>query len=284
MRVLHISNHSVDRCGVALFGRQCSAALRAEGVEVVDWDATYSVLHAREECGQPSYLPASLDGFDIIHLNWQPATINHYHPTMFPLGHHRYSVFLHDLPPWSTCPFEDRMQVKFALEPYPGAVEIPPPAPDYKPSSPMNQQVTIGRTNIRHDGRQALWELCGENGWIFNDSGGDWLSEEEEVERLARSWVNVVWYTEHRSRGSAAMIAAAARRPLLLSGSARFSHLWPYRDEYYTAPIDQLAVSLEAIVEEVSRGLETIPHRIPEAFGWRAAARTMRATWEAACV
>jgi len=284
VRVLHISNHSVDRCGVALFGRQCSAALRAEGVEVDDWDATYSPLHAREERGEPSYLPASLASYDVVHLNWQPATINHYHPVMFPLGQ-LYSVFLHDLPPWSSCPFEDRMQVKFALEPYPGAVEIPPPAPDYLPISTPNEQVTIGRTNIREAGKAELADICFRHDWIFNDSDPRvWLDEGAEVERLAMSWVNVVWYDEHRSRGSAAMVAAAARRPLLLSESQRFAHLLPFRDELYIAPIDKLEVSLHAIVEEVRRGLETVPDRILDVFGWRAAARTMIKTWEAAGV
>jgi len=284
MKILHISNHSVDRCGVALFGRQCSAALRAEGVEVDDWDATYSPLHAREERGEPSYLPASLAAYDVVHLNWQPSTINHYHPVMFPLGQ-LYSVFLHDLPPWSSCPFEERMQVKFALEPYPGAVEIPPPAPDFCPFVQMCPQVTIGRTNIREAGKHELGTICFKHDWIFNDSNPHhWLSEEEEVERLARSWVNVVWYDEHRSRGSAAMVAAAARRPLLLSYSERFSHLLPYQAEFYQATLGQLESTLLWVIDEVRRGQARVPSFIPEVFGWRRAARTMIKTWEAARV
>lgn len=293
MRILHISNHSVDRCGVALFGRQCSAALRAEGADVTDWDGYYPTVHDREERGQPSYLPDNLSSYDVVHLNWQPSTINHYHPALFPPtdfpgrlpGYTSpiYSVFLHDLPPWSTCLFEDRMHVKFALEPYNGAVVIPPPAPDYHPSSPVATKVTIGRTNIREAGRGELAAICARHGWILNDSDPDhWLSEGEEVERLARSWVNVVWYEENRSRGSAAMVAAAARRPLLISESTRFAHLWNHAEELYISPLQFLDVRLPLIVAEVEQGTARVPDQIPEIFGWRRAARRMIAVWEAA--
>lgn len=284
MRVLHISNHSAGRCGVALFGLQCSDALRAEGVDVVDWDGHYPPLHAREEQGVPSYLPDRPSDFDVIHLNWQPATLNHYQSGMFPPGP-LYSVFLHDLPPWSTCTFEDRMHVKFALEPYEGATEIPPPGPDYKPTQDMAETVTIGRSNIREAGRDELAAICAKHGWVFNDSRPEWLSETEEVERLATSWVNVVWYNENRSRGSAAMMCAAARRPLLLSDeSQRFAHLKPYADELYFRPLHTLEASLVEIVNDVRRGhgREKRPTRVVDAFSWRAAARTMIATWEQA--
>jgi hypothetical protein len=286
MRILHISNHSVDRCGVALFGRQCSAALRAEGAEVVDWDGYYPTVYAKEQTKEPSYLPADVSTYDVVHLNWQPATLNHYHPSLFPpirSPRPLTSIFLHDLPPWSTCVIADRMQVTFALEAYPGAIEIPPPSPDYRPTSAPASAVTIGRTNIRDAGREALAAICARYGWIFNDSDPDhWLSEHDEVERLARSWVNVVWYDEHRSRGSAAMVAAAARRPLLLSTSHRFSHLWPYAHELYLRSLDDLGASLRAIVSEVRRGVAKVPNQIPDVFGWRRAARQMLAAWEVA--
>jgi hypothetical protein len=292
VKILHISNHSVDRCGVALFGRQCSAALRAEGAEVVDWDGYYPTIYAKERRHEPSYLPPDVSTYDVVHLNWQPGTLNHYHPALFPRFQWPtsvpgwtgpiYSIFLHDLPPWSTCLVEDRMHVKFALEPYEGAVVIPPPAPDYVPSSPVATKITIGRTNIRDAGRSELAEICAHQGWILNDSNPDhWLSEAGEVERLARSWVNVVWYAEHRSRGSAAMVAAAARRPLLLSESERFAHLWPYANEFYVTPVWNLEGRLLAIVTAVSEGVAKVPVEIPIVFGWRRAARRMIAAWEA---
>jgi hypothetical protein len=290
MRILHISNHSVDRCGVALFGRQCSAALRAEGAEVVDWDGYYPTIYAKEQQQAPSYLPADVSTYDVVHLNWQPGTLNHYYPALFPPAQLPrrtvpiYSVFLHDLPPWSSCLFEGQMHVKFTLEPYDaGTVEIPPPAPDYVPSSPVAPTVTIGRTNIRDAGRSELTEICARQGWILNDSDPDhWLPEAEEVERLARSWVNVVWYAEHRSRGSAAMVAAAARRPLLLSESERFAHLRPYANELYITPVWNLEGRLLAIVSAVESGVAKVPMEIPIVFGWRRAARRMIAAWEVA--
>jgi hypothetical protein len=174
------------------------------------------------------------------------------------------------------------MQVKFALEPYPGATEIPPPAPDYRPTTPRAEQVTIGRSNIREAGRPELRAICAAHGWDFNDSA-DWLSEDAEVERLARSWVNVVWYTESRSRGSAAMMAAASRRPLLLNReSGRFWHLAPYADEIYFRPLKDLEQALVEIVEDVSWGQAKRPERVVADFSWRKAARTMIAVWKAA--
>jgi len=284
MRVLHISNHSSGRCGVSLFGLQCSAALRAEGIDVVDWDGHYPPLHAREEQGLPSYLPNELHTYDVIHLNWQPATLNHYQSGMFPAGIH-HSVFLHDLPPWSTCVFLDRMNTRFALEPFEGATEIPPPAPDYRSSVQRASAVTIGRSNIREAGRDQLADICRRYGWDFNDSSPEWLTEEQEVDRLAKSWVNVVWYTENRSRGSAAMVCAAAGRPLLLnSESQRFGHLHTYSDVVYYRRLDQLEDALIEIVEQVSLGLATVPTRMADDFSWRKAAKKMIATWRSAGV
>lgn len=279
MRVLHVSNHSAPRCGVQFFGQQCSAALRAEGVDVVDWDGYYPAVHAREEQRQPSYLPDDLFSYDVIHFNWQPGTLGHYLPDMLPPGL-PYSVFLHDLPPWSTCLILDRMRTVFALEDFPGAVEIPPPAPDYRPAVQRAPEVTIGRSNIRDAGREELAAICARHGWVLNDVSPTWLTEAEEVDRLARSWVNVVWYTENRSRGSAAMMCAAAGRPLLLNEeSTRFGHLRRF-PELYFRPLHALETALLDLVSAVSADVAQHPTAVADAHSWRCAARTMITAWE----
>ncbi len=69
MRVLFVSNHEQERCGIAEYGRLHADALEANGIEVVRWSALY-----------PKYLPPDAEEYDVVHLNWHPGTINHILP------------------------------------------------------------------------------------------------------------------------------------------------------------------------------------------------------------
>src|SRR4051812_16343580 len=80
--VLFVTNSATQRCGVRIYGELWMNALRATGVEIIEWDGTYSTIY-----GRGSYLPSRAElealGVNLIHLNWDPQAINHYIPEHF---------------------------------------------------------------------------------------------------------------------------------------------------------------------------------------------------------
>lgn len=289
MRVLHISNFSTVRCGVAEFGRQLSAAARAAGVDLTDWDGSYP------ECYRRGYFPEDVYRYDLIHFNWQPGTLNHYQPEvcldLFPT--HTLSGLLHDLPPWSTWTMTEYLDVKAALEPYQDYVVIPPPC--LPPRRPVHLSLapTIGRTGIGSEGEATLVDICRRHRWGLSTSPDVWQSNEAELDRLARCWVNVVWYDTNRSRSSSASVVASARRPTILSTSSRFDHLKPWADEFYWIDVADPALLEEQLVELVKRiggltidgqiPLVRVPDRSVQALQWDRLITPLISAWEAAC-
>lgn len=246
MKILFISNLSTERCGVKEYGLHMAAAIRRAGHEVVEWDGTYSSVYHH------GYLPAALvtAGYDLVHLNWDPQAINHYLPQHFNGTYYEaqptrgsgcppLSLFLHDVPPNSTCPVYDIARWRFGFEPYQDVQVVPeaiPPTPTDLPEPPTSPpgHYVVGVTGIRSDpGMEMVRNVCQKAGWEFNAplwwTGGPWLSAEDEIRRLARSHVNVCWYhASFRGKSMAANYCCAARRPLVLSGSSMFSALWPW--------------------------------------------------------
>lgn len=302
MRVLFVSGFSTPRCGEAVFGALMADALEEAGVEVVRWDGAYPALYARQQLGL-GYLPYEAEYFDLIHLNWGPANMGHFLPEHFPAGV-PLSLFLHDVPPNSTCSLWDRAALRMAYERAPGVVVVPHAIPAW---TPLPQEVLqpphysgrmLGVTGIRDDPGFALVRgVAFENGWAVLEppwwSGGPWLSVEEEIGRLSTCQLNVCWYhTSGRGKSMAASFCLASRRPLLLSGSSMFSHLWPYEDEIHIVRHTHegsgggvsrsYAGSLGPILETLLSGqaVKREPKRVLEEMSWRRRALEIKALWE----
>lgn len=286
MRILHVSNHSAPRCGIQNFGYQVTTALRRAGAEVTDWDGSYQAIYEKP------YLPPDAADYDVIHVNWHPVTINHYHADHFPSGP-VLSVYLNDLPPWSSCPFGDQAAVRFAPEPHPGCAVLPYPIADWIDDLPEPPaEFTVGWSGVRGDGADLLRKVCDLCGYATNAPDGVWRSFEDEVRRQARSTINVLWYHEARGISGGASQAAAAKRPIVLNGSRMFQHFWPYADEVHrfphrdapTAwrPDQRLDVVLKVMQDHWRHGQLRQPTRILTDLGWTRAADRMLSVWEAA--
>lgn len=293
MKILFINNVTTERCGVRAFGEQMVKALERAGDVVTVWDGTYTTVT------QFGYLPPDLDRFDLIHLNWDPQAINHYLPEHF-AGGPPLSLFLHDVPPNSTCPVYDVARWTFAHEPCKGTIVIPhavPPTPRALP--PVREGISIGVTGIRSDpGMAKVQALCEQRGWRVNlpawhTDGGSWLSTDDEIRRLARNTLNVCWYqTTGRGKSMAAMFCCAARRPLVLSGSSMFSALWPYEEEIYFPQFFCLPdyhereweTELEGLIAGVLHDLDLaeaqIPDRVCDELAWDRVITAVRGRWE----
>lgn len=282
MRVLFITNSSTERCGVRVYGELWMEALRGAGVEIDEWDGTYE--HARRY----GYLPTGVEAWDLVHLNWDPQTINHYLPEHF-AGAPPLSVFLHDVPPNSTCPVAGVAKLVMAHEPGEGISVIDHAVPDYRGMlylpAPGGLPV-IGLTGIRRDaGVEQARELCKRRGWVFSEppwwNGGPWLSTKEEIARLSACDVNVNWYhATGRGKSMSAMMGVAARRPLVLSPSTMFSALWGYRDEI-TFGGDLSDAELEDCIDEALSCIR-IPKNARVEQSWAVRAEQIKALWEGA--
>lgn len=284
MKILFVTNASMERCGVRLYGAQMIDALRGAGIEVQIWDGGY------EHCRQEDYLPRGVPDYDLIHFNWDPQAINHYLPQHF-AGYPPLSLFLHDVPPNSTCPVQGEARWLFSFEPTPGSIVLPEAVPTTPAdlSMPPSDHIRIGVSGIRNDaGFLQVREVCTAHGWETSEprwwSGGPWLSLEDEIRRLAACHVNVCWYhTSGRGKSMAAMICCAARRPLLLSNSTMFSALWPYRDEItigrdYKALEDLLEACVEDAKDEAELG--AVPDRVCRELAWSEVIKPVIAAWK----
>jgi hypothetical protein len=235
MKVLFITNSATQKCGVRVYGELWMDALRTAGVEIDEWDGTYPSIMARGG----EYLPETVDEYDLVHLNWDPQAINHYIPEHFASVFDRQlpplSIFLHDVPPNSTCPVAPCADLLLAHEPGEGIVVIDHAVPDYRPTNTVPYETfTVGTSGIRNDpGVELVQQVCDRNGWWHSRSGEGrgWRTTEGEIARLAQCHVNVCWYaTSGRGKSMAAMLMVAAQRPLVLSNSTMFSALTQHPD------------------------------------------------------
>lgn len=282
LKVLFISNFSMMRCGVRMYGDLWVQALRDAGVQVDKWDGTYDRVRAQ------NYLPLDAAEYDLVHLNWDPQTINHFLPEHFS-GVRRLSLFLHDVPPNSTCPVAGIATLKMAMELGEGITVIDHAVPVLEvPAFTPSPVPVIGTCGIRADaGVHEVEELCRRRGWIFNGPSRGWLTTEDEIRRLGMSDVNVCWYhTSGRGKSMGAMFCVAARRPLVLSDSTMFSNLWPYKDEVYFGDPARCAYGLDVaeLERQVEEALEEkrVPERARVELSWTRRAEEIKALWERA--
>lgn len=290
IHVLFVTNSATERCGVRIYGELWMDALRRAGVEITEWDGTYQSILARGG----AYLPVRLDRFDLIHFNWDPQAINHYLPEHFP-AEIPLSVFLHDVPPNSTCPVAGRANLLMAHEPGEGITVIDHAVPTYRSLVGVAPGVIrVGTSGIRDDPGVALVEaVCKQEGWVHSRAGskGRWLTTAEEIDRLAANTVNVCWYqTSGRGKSMAAMFMVAAERPVVLSGSTMFSNLWPYATELLlwahthddqhqpTADYQDLAILRDLIT--CAAGAPVNPWKAGVGLSWARRAGEIKGLWE----
>ena len=253
MRILHVTAQSPLRCGIRNFGEQLTTALRRAGAEVDEWDANYSTIHRREEAQDPlgTYLPKDASTYDVVHVNWHPITTNTYNPEHFDqIGNVLLSVYLHDLPPWSSCPFVHKADARITSEPDPlSTLELIYPVVDWVEDLPnLDPAFTVGWTGIRGDGLVELEKICAARGWKLNLGNPNvWLSLEDEIRRLARSTVNVCWYKEDRGRSGAASTCLASGRPLIVNDSPMLAHFVGYHQVVRGGCLDQTLSTLNKI-------------------------------------
>lgn len=284
MRILYITNRSSQHCGVKAYGEEWVASLRRLGLTVDVWDGTYSAVKAVDR-----WIPENAADYDVIHFNWDPQTINHYLPQHFDGFEDRLSLFLHDVPPHSTCPVQGVARWVWGFEPGAGIQVIPhavPPTPDHLPK-PDPDQTTIGISGVRRDpGHGQVAELCRAHGWVLNapqwwaDSGSLWLSNADEIRRLARSDVNVCWYhTSGRGKSMAAMFCVAAGRPLVLSHSTMFSCLQPYGVKDGIHHIEAIEIGALDQAIQAALGSKGIAPRVAHDLGWDQVLQPVVAAW-----
>lgn len=315
MRVLFISPFCVERCGEAEFGRIWCRELRKVGVDVVEWDGCWPTVYNRGKGHQ--YMPDDIEkpgAYDLVHVNWGPANLGHYQPQHFP-PHLPLSLYLCDIPPWSTTALHPLADVVFASEYVPGAVDLQHAAQPYegpflepevfrkrvtvRGSSAREQEVVIGLGGgIRGDsGPGALIALAEKRGWRVSHPGegspSGWLPTDEEIARLASCTFNACWYANTgRGVSMGATFLLAAQRPMLLSSSSMFRYLWPFEDEIYISHSggedEKLEWWCDTILAGIARGEEKRPGRtyggrsVLEELSWARMARRIKAEWEGA--
>jgi hypothetical protein len=294
MRVLFITNTGSTRCGVKAFGEEWVASLRRLGVEVDVWDGTYTAVKAADR-----WIPENAASYDVIHFNWDPQTINHYLPQHFDGLEEKLSLFLHDVPPNSTCPVHGIARWVWGFEPGDRIQVLPepvPPAPEDLPA-PIRDPITIGVSGVRQDpGHFEVGALCKSRGWALNAPGwwtgptaadlqaGAWLTNADEIRRLARSTVNVCWYhTSGRGKSMAAMFCVAAGRPLVLSPSTMFSALADYgsRQGIFHSPSTTI-LALDRLLDQALQSGPPIAALVQRDLGWDHVLQPVLTAWRRA--
>lgn len=261
---------------------QTVTALQRAGHAVLGYDGTYSLVYARREACQESFLPPDYNSFDVIHVIWHPATFNHYAGAPWDSVTALKSVW--NGCPAASCPFNHQMDVKWGvLGREEGHRQIWYPIPDWVEDLPApNGEFTVGYSGVRGDGLGLLTQICTDRGYKTNFSHPDiWLSQEDEIKRLARSTVNVCWYGGHDDRSGSAMVCLASKRPLLVNrASPMFTHLYPYPDEVML--VDDLDTGLLGLsVLHMTTGDLTLkfPKQLLDDLSWTAAVKVLEEGW-----
>lgn len=296
MKILVVADFTAQPCGIRNFADQTVRALSNHpGLEVDTWDGHYPELYRRREAQEPCYLPDNAASYDVIHVNWHPIAFNTYGADHFPPpvhystgGYSRLwkkpilSVYLNDVPPWSGCPFHDRADVRFTAEASPGCIVLPYPVADWMELPPVDPEFSVGCSTVREDGVWKVREICDAQGWEFRlpNRAQPWLSYEQEVQRIARNTVNVLWYHEGRGKSGGLSQAVSAQRPIICSDSPMFSHFAPYYFSLYRG------TELEPLLLQVHTDWEQDGLRLPvlaaREMAWSRATTRMVEAWEAA--
>ncbi len=284
MKVLVVGDFTQQPCGIRNFADQTVTALqRHPGLTVDKWDGNYPLLYARREAGLPCQLPEHADDYDVIHLVWHPIAFNTYRSEHFTFGTKKplISVYLTDIPPWSGCPFMDVVNVAFAAEESPGCVVLPYPVADWIDDLPSPlPDFTVGCSTVRGEGVDTVRAICDYEGWKFRTPDRSvWLSFEDEVRRMAQNTVNVLWYDEQRGKSGGLSQAISARRPVVCSESAMFSHFEPYYFSFYRGS-DAHSLLWRAYRDSVEDGLR-FPLQAALDCSWSKATATMVEAWKA---
>lgn len=297
MKILLLYNASARRCGFANYGVQTEVALRRAGCDVTVWDGDYPVVYARQQIPGTVYLglfPPDVARYDVIHIIWHAATMNHYAGAdwaglrALPGGGPLVS-WLDGGPSNTFCPFAEHMQVKWSSYPREGYHLTPFPIPDWVTELPAPDPVfTVGMTTVRGDGIGRIINACAAQGWATNLPTPDqWLSLDDEVRRLARSTVNVCWYSTPplwKDRAGAPSTALASHRPLLVNADSLLGHLVDYPDLYHGQYPDLGGPDLEAALQQIhadwQAGTLRMPSHVLDDLSWTRAAAEFVRVWQ----
>lgn len=284
MKILIIGNLTDVRCGFMNFTNQTIIALERAGHEVWGFDGTYAEVYARQQRGVPdSFLPEHAAEFDVIHVIWHPATLNHYSGAVWPAGP---VLSVWNGCPACWCPFTAAMDIRWGVlgkegpEPH---QQIFYPIPDWVDPTRLShrqEQFIVGYSGVRGDGLEALKAVCQQHHWATNFSTPDtWYSIEDEILRLSESSVNVGWYgAEHDDRSGSAMMCLASRRPFLCNQVRMFHHVLPYAPaEIYTG--EDLSETLLLAQADWRHSRMRMPRIILEDFSWTRACRVLEEGW-----
>lgn len=279
MRVLVVTNAG-PACGVAQFGEQLVGALRGAGHEVTKWYADY-----------PTYLPELPDGtkqFDVIQVNFHPGTLGHIQQQNIPRGP-LLSVHWHEWSDrWGTADPAPSLWMENGVhtcsDPEVSGAEFwPLPVPEVRPSTgpDLDGPVRIGWTGLRGDGLDWIRPICAKRGWELDTPKG-WLPIEAEVDRLAACHLNVVHsHSAFSGMSSAAMVAIAARRPLLINSGKMLKAVDALAgDQLYHD--DDFEKGVDRVLNHLKHGIEVRPLRFAEEFSWSKRIGTLTALWERA--
>jgi len=285
VKICVLGNFSDRKCGFQNFSMQTVTALKRAGHDVLGYDGTYSLVYARREACQESFLPPDYNSFDVIHVVWHPATFNHYAGAPWDSVTALKSVW--NGCPAASCPFNHQMDVKWGvLGREEGHRQIWYPIPDWVTELPEpNEEFTVGYSGVRGDGLGLLTQICTDQGYKTNFSHPDiWLSQEDEIKRLARSTVNVCWYGPYDDRSGSAMVCLASKRPLVFNQSSpMFTHLMPYAMQGTNIwAVDDLAAALAKYAAWFAEGGTNRPVAVSpilQDLSWTAAVKVLEEGW-----
>lgn len=276
MRILFVSNHTTEKCGVAEFGRQNVAALEALGHDVVVWTPT----------PDDHEWPHSVALYDVIHVNYHPGTINYLRP-LEALRRPKLSAFFHE--PGTLHQFGDpevSFQAEYPLPDLPGNHQLLfMPVPDYTPPPQLwhapnmgQEKYMVGWSSIRQDGadhvRAHLLQYFSEEQARLDC----WRKTDREIERLAECDYLVYWYGgANRGQSAGVTMGIAAQRPIVLNHNRMFESLEEYEDElYFCADLEE---GLAEVTHDLHHGIAKIPRRAKQERSWTKAAITMASAW-----
>lgn len=294
MKILLVANFSTPRCGFRNFADQTYRALQLAGHQVDSFDGTYPRVYQRiqEGLGNFAYLPFSdspdTNQYDVVHLIWHPATMNHYSGASFPPGP-IYSFW--NGHPYAGNPIAHPFHVYFSPIAIAGHVEAFYPIVDWMTDLPEpDAAFTVGLTGVRREGFAEVAAICARYGWEVNAGDPEtWIPLEDEIRRLARSSVNVSWYSpKHPDRSGGVMTALASGRPQIVSRVPMFDHLavedGSYPTDLYSAPYVDGALEhclLSAYSDWWDDRL-VLPTATRHRFAWSKAVDHLVAVWQAA--
>lgn len=286
--VLVIGNFSDTKCGFRVFSDATVTALANAGLTVGKFDGTYSEVYRRREqsIGRSSFFPDDITAYDVVHIIWHPATMNHYAGAEadWPSGVVKSQW---NGCPAASCPFADRMDVRWGvLGREKDHRQLWYPVPDWIPPHtlpPSSPEFTVGFSGVREDGLGLIKAVCAEHGWTMNlSTPGVWLTLEEEIARLARSSVNAVWYGKYDDRGGSVMMSLASYRPQVLNIDSPMSQTLKGYPGFYDGRDEDVATPLlEAYHDWQFKAVMKDPALARQELSWTRAVEQLVEGWTA---